>query len=44
MALADAFHMAYIIEYDLQNIMNQQIPLTMYTDILSLFDVLKKQQ
>lgn len=42
MALADAFDMAYIIKYDRQNIMNKQITLTMYTDSLSLFDVLTK--
>ena len=42
MALADAFDMAYTIKFDLQAICHQQTPLTMYTDSLSLFDVLTK--
>ena len=42
MAFADAFDMAFTIKYDMQMIMKQYIPLNMYTDSLSLFDVLTK--
>lgn len=42
MSLADTFDMIYIIKYDLQNIKNGEIPITMYTYSLSLFYVLTK--
>lgn len=42
MALADAFDKAYIIKYDLQMLFNKQIPLTFYTDSMSICDVMTK--
>lgn len=42
MSIADAFYMAYKIRYDLQAMCNKQIPLPMYSNSMSLFDVLTK--
>ncbi len=42
MAFADAFDMALVIKHDLQNIMGKVVPLSMFTDSLSLFDVLTR--
>lgn len=42
MAFADGFDVAYSLKYDLQVILNQQIPLVMLTGSLSLFDVVTK--
>lgn len=42
MAFADSFDMAYTIWYDLHSIVNRRVPLSMYTDSLSIFHVLTK--
>ena len=41
-AFADAFDAGYIIKYDLQSMLGRRIPMTMYTDSTSLFDVITK--
>ena len=42
MAFADAFDMSLVIKHDLQNIMGKVVPLSMFTDSLSLLDVLTR--
>ena len=42
MALADSFDMAFIIRHGIQRMMNIKTPIMMFTDILSLFDVITK--
>jgi hypothetical protein len=42
MALADAFDAAYSLKHDLQAMLGHEVPITIYTDSLSLFDVLTK--
>ena len=42
MAFADAFDISYSIKYDLQMIAKQYIPLNMYTDNLSLFNIITR--
>ena len=42
MAFADAFDMSLVIKHDLQNITGKFVPLSMFTDSLSLFDVLTR--
>ena len=42
LAFSDAFDMSYAIKHDLQALLNQEIPLVMMTDSLSLFDVITK--
>ena len=41
-AFADAFDYAYVIRHDLEEIMEQKVPLQMLTDSRSLFDVIVK--
>ncbi len=41
-AFADAFDKAFILKHDLQRIVGKSIPLKMYTDSKSLFDVITK--
>ncbi len=41
-AFADAFDRAYIIKREFQNMLGKSIPLTMFTDSKSLFDVITK--
>lgn len=38
----DGFDVGYLLKHDLKNILMQQIPSSMNTDNLSLFDVLTK--
>jgi hypothetical protein len=42
MALADAFDAAYSLKHDVQGMLQQEVPITLYTDWLSLFDVITK--
>lgn len=42
MALADAFDVAYSLKHDMQRIMRKRVPITIFTDSLSLFDVTSK--
>jgi hypothetical protein len=42
MALADAFDMEYALKHDIETIFNQNIPIEILTDILSLFDLITK--
>jgi hypothetical protein len=42
MAFADAFDMAMIIRHDLRNLLHRNVPITILTDSLSLFDVISK--
>jgi hypothetical protein len=42
MALADAFDSAYSLKHDLQAMLCREVPITVYTDSLSLFDVRTK--
>lgn len=44
MTFACAFNVAYTIKYDLQVMCDKPIPYKMYTDIISLFDVLPKAE
>ena len=41
-AFADAFDSAYVLRQDLQQLLNVNIPLKMFTDSKSLFDVITK--
>lgn len=40
MALADGFDMAYILKHELKAILGQESPIAVYTDSLSLFEVI----
>lgn len=42
MAFADGFDMAYILQADLQSILQIDIPIVMLTDSVSFFDVISK--
>ena len=42
MAFADSFDMAFMIRYDIQKMMNIRKPIMIFTDSLSLFDVITK--
>lgn len=42
MALADGFDAAYAIRHDVEKMTGKRIPLSVYTDSLSLFDVITK--
>lgn len=42
MSFAESSHMAYTIKYDLQGIINRRVPVSMYTDIVSLFGIIMK--
>jgi hypothetical protein len=42
MALADAFDAAYSLKLDMQGMLQKELPITLYTDSLSLFDVITK--
>ena len=42
MAFADSFDMAFNLRHDIQRMMNIKIPIMMFTDSLSLFDVITK--
>ena len=42
MAFADGFDFSFSLKHDLQKILNQDVPLIMLTDSLSLFDVITK--
>lgn len=44
MNFANEFDMSYIITFDLQSCFNMQCSDRMYTDIISLLDILKKAQ
>ena len=41
-AFADAFDHAFTLKYDLESLLKQRIPLSLFTDSRSLFDVIKK--
>jgi hypothetical protein len=42
MAFSDGFDAAYSLKHDLQTILKRNVDALMYTDSLSLFDVIKK--
>jgi hypothetical protein len=42
MDFADALYMTTIVWHDLQNILHRDVPITILTDSLSLFDVIVK--
>lgn len=42
MALADGFDIAYSLKHDLQKLMGKRVPITLFTDSLSLFDTITK--
>jgi hypothetical protein len=42
MAFADGFDAAYSLKHDLQTILKQSVDILMYTDSMSLFDVVTK--
>jgi hypothetical protein len=42
MAFADAFDMTMIIRHDLRNLVHRNVPISILTDSLSLFDVISK--
>jgi hypothetical protein len=42
MALAEAFDAAYSHKHDVQGILKKEVPITLYTDSLSLLDVISK--
>jgi hypothetical protein len=42
MALDDAFYAEYSLKHDVQGMPQQEVPITLYTDSLSLFDVITK--
>lgn len=41
-AFGDAFDYAYVISHDIETMLGQRVPLTMFTDSGSLFDVIVK--